>query len=125
MFTGTLFFQIRLQLPTLNVLTTDARFSGQVFGTQVVEYGSAKDCFKHSSCYNYETKKSGKTEADLTGTDFRFPTSIPYLFKSWPDCAKGPLEPSMSGDRKKWSVKCGGRCGGCKPTSMILEIDGC
>ena len=79
----------------------------------------------HSTCYLYTTTKHGKAEIDLTGTDFRLPTTIPYKIGAWPSCAKVLLHPTMSVDRKKWSVRCGGHCGGCTPDTLSLEIDGC
>ena len=77
------------------------------------------------SCGVYTTRKYGKAEIDLTGTDFRLPTTIPYEIRGWPACAKVLLDPTMSVDRKKWSVRCGGHCGFCIPAFLVLEVDGC
>jgi hypothetical protein len=112
-------------VPSLNVLIHDSRFSVQIEGTGVRLYATASDCMWAASCEAYLQNKHGKTEADLTGTDFKFPSSIPYDTNSWPTCASGWLAPNMSADRKKWSVRCGGYCGGCQPTSLVLELDGC
>ena len=112
-------------MPPLEVDITDSRFSVQIVGTYTRPYGSANGCKYHSSCSAYQTTMVGKTEADLTGSDFKFPSSIPYSIGTWPSCAKILVDPTMSADRKKWSVKCGGYCGGCSPKPLILHIDGC
>ena len=112
-------------MPSLNVLIDDSRFSVQIEGTIVEWYATATDCMSAASCEAYRQNKHGKTEADLTGTDFKFPSSIPYDTNSWPSCASGWLEPTMSVDRKKWSVRCGGFCGSCRPTPLVLELDVC
>ena len=118
-------FQIRINVSSLEVDISDSRFSVQIVGTYIRKYGSAADCKYHSSCFGYQTYKAGKAVADLIGTDFKFPSSIPYSIGSWPSCAKILVDPTMSADRKKWSVKCGGHCGGCTPKPLILHIDGC
>ncbi|XP_028411983.1 A disintegrin and metalloproteinase with thrombospondin motifs 20-like [Dendronephthya gigantea] len=92
--------KIRLNVPSLNVAIQDSRFSTQM-------------------------ERFGITEANLAGTDFQFPSSIPYHIGSWPTCAQVLLNPTMSGDRKKWSVRCGGYCGGCQPDPLVLHVDGC
>ena len=121
----TAYDKIRLDVPSLEVDITDSRFSVQIVGINIRPYGSAHDCKYHSSCSGYQTYKAGIAVADLTGTDFKFPSSIPYNIGSWPSCAKVLVDPTMSADRKKWSVKCGGHCGGCSPKPLILHIDGC
>jgi hypothetical protein len=110
---------------SLEVDIHDSRFSVQIVGTYKRPYGTADDCRYYSDCSNYILNVVGKTEADLTGTDFKFPSSIPYTINSWPSCAKVFKNPTMSADRKKWSVQCGGYCGTCGPNPLILHIDGC
>ena len=111
-------------MSSLEVDIKDSRFSVQIVGTYIRPYGNAAGC-KYHSCSAYRTTMVGKTEADLTGTDFKFPPSIPYSIGAWPSCAKILVDPTMSADRKKWSVKCGGHCGSCTPKPLILHIDGC
>ena len=79
-----------------------------------------------ATCEDYAQNKYGKTETNLTGTDFKFQTSIPYVIDSYPpECANTMVEPIMSADQKTWSVRCGGHCGGCWPELLFLEVDGC
>ncbi|XP_028411601.1 A disintegrin and metalloproteinase with thrombospondin motifs 9-like [Dendronephthya gigantea] len=117
--------KIRLNVTSLNVMIQDSRFSTQMEGTEVVAYGRADDCLYQRSCTGFATVKVGITEANLDGTDFQFPSSIPYRIHAWPACAKVLINPTMSGDRKKWSVRCGGRCGSCQPDPLVLHVDGC
>ena len=112
-------------MPSLKVLTSDSRFSVQVEGTAVKNYGSAGDCFWQKSCADYVTIKQGKTESNLAGTDFKFPLGIPYVPNQWPRCGNVLLEPTMSADQKKISVRCGGYCGWCSIPNLVLELDGC
>ena len=91
----------------------------------MLPYGRAADCVYRGGCSKFETLKGGKTEADLTGTDFKFPPTIPYKVRGWPACSKVMVEPTMSADRKKWSVRCGGYCGGCSIDTLVLELNGC
>ena len=122
----TAYDKIRLEVPSLKVWTNDSRFSTQIEGTNVIEYAVAKDCMWAATCEDYAQNKYGKTEANLTGTDFKFQPSIPYVIDSYPpECANTMVEPTMSVDRKTWSVRCGGHCGGCWPESLVLELDGC
>jgi hypothetical protein len=91
-----------------------------------MQYAFAADCFWAATCEEYTQHRSGKTETNLTGTDFQFQSSIPYGVYSWPqECGHRLINPTMSSDRKTWSVICGGYCGGCRPLSLILEVDGC
>ncbi len=108
-------------------MISDSRFSVQIEGTAVQLYATAADCMWAASCEDYVTVKHGKTETNLTGTDFKFQSSIPYDLKVWPEYCTGwtLVDPTMSADRKTWSVRCGGYCGGCEPTSLVLEVDGC
>ena len=112
-------------MPSLKVVTSDSRFSVQIEGTAVQKYGTAADCMWQASCDNYATIKHGKTEANLSGTNFKFPPSIPYQSIQYPPCGNVMVEPTMSADRKKWSVRCGGHCGWCHIENLALELDGC
>ena len=85
-------------------------------------YASAFDC-KSARC-DGENRK-GHFSVDVTGTSFRLPSSIPYIFHSYPECVKKIYYPSISDDRLRWSGKCGGACGHCAPKELLLEINGC
>lgn len=112
-------------MPSLKVSTSDSRFSVQIEGTAVQKYGRAADCIWRESCTAYTTIKKGKTESNLAGTDFKFPLGIPYVPNSYPRCGNVLVEPTMSADQKKISVRCGGYCGGCSIPNLVLELDGC
>ena len=80
-------------------------------------FATAGDCIS-AGCD--ASSRIGEFKVDLSYTTFRMVQPIEYQFYNFPPCTRKVFNPIMEDQR--WSGKCGGYCGLCKPVAIYLEI---
>ena len=104
----------------MHIVTNDYKFATTDVPGVYHPFASAADCHSVVCLPDY---KKGHFQIDISGTKFRLPQSIQYLFGSYPACNMKLFNPTMDENRKRWSAKCGGACGYCAPNAHIIHVE--
>ncbi|XP_067397827.1 A disintegrin and metalloproteinase with thrombospondin motifs 9 isoform X1 [Emydura macquarii macquarii] len=106
------FSKVRLDLNTMQIITTDLQFARTHDG-RPVPYATAGDCYSAAKC------PQGRFSIDLSGTGFSLTETAKWISQG----NYGVLEIQKSPDGTKVIGKCGGYCGKCTPSSGTgLEV---
>ncbi|KAF5279337.1 hypothetical protein FQR65_LT15410 [Abscondita terminalis] len=103
----TLFWKVRLNITSLQIIPDDFTFSRQIYGKKI-PYGTAGDCYsERKGCVQ------GRFSIDFSDTSFRLSNSVRWI-------ENGNLASSYI-DRQDVMVKgrCGGYCASCLPDPNI------
>ncbi|KAF2895322.1 hypothetical protein ILUMI_10850 [Ignelater luminosus] len=103
----TVFWKVRLNITSLQIITNDFTFSRQIKGKQI-PYGTAGDCYSaQEGCIQ------GTLSIDLTETSFRLSRSVRWIHNG--------NRASSQIDVREQVVrgKCGGFCGSCMPDPNV------
>ena len=106
----------------MQIVTNDYKFATTDVPGVYHPFASAADCHSHVCLSD---RKKGHFQIDISGTKFRLPPaqSIQYWFHSWPKCNEKLFSPTMDDNRQRWSAKCGGNCGTCRPNASIIHVE--
>ncbi|XP_046861246.1 A disintegrin and metalloproteinase with thrombospondin motifs 20-like [Xenia sp. Carnegie-2017] len=114
----TIFEKIRIRLPDLRVDLYDFKFAKSTAPGVFHPYGSAGDC-KTLYCKH----PSGSFSVNLTGTNFKLPSTIQYKYIAWRPCARKVFTPQMDEAKQVWTGACGCDCGNCTPIALKLSVN--
>ncbi|KAG8439752.1 hypothetical protein GDO86_005793, partial [Hymenochirus boettgeri] len=104
----TSFTKIRLDIMSMQIKTTDLRFSHTLFG-RPIPLATAGDCYSAIKC------PQGQFSINLTGTDFRISDTTRWIALG----NYAAINIYRSSDGTKIYGKCGGYCGKCVPHSTV------
>ena len=104
----------------MHIVTNDYKFATTDVPGVYHPFASAGDCHSPECLSHY---KKGHFQIDFSGTKFRLPQSIQYWIHSYPPCNKKLFNPTMDGNRQRWSAKCGGACGICRPNADVIHVE--
>ncbi|KAM8974414.1 A disintegrin and metalloproteinase with thrombospondin motifs 20 [Pelodytes ibericus] len=104
----TAFSKIRLDLISMQIKTTDLRFSHTLLG-RAVPFATAGDCYSAAKC------PQGQFSINLSGTDFRISNTASWIAQG----NYATVNVHKSQDGTKIYGRCGGYCGKCVPHSSI------
>ncbi len=103
----------------MEIVLDDYKFTSSTVPGVNHPFASAGDCIS-VGCSSYH--RNGAFQVDLSGTSFRLQEPITYLFVNYPSCTAKLFDARMEVNHQRWSAKCGGHCGYCKPVAVHLEI---
>ena len=105
----------------MHIVTNDYEFATTDIPGVYHPFASAGDCYSRQ-CFSH--KKKGHFQIDISGTKFSLPQSIEYDFnEAHPECNRQLYNATMDENRQRWSAKCGGYCGDCKPDANTIRVE--
>lgn len=105
----TAFSKVRLDIRTMNIITTDWQFASTREG-QRIPFATAGDCYSTSRC------PQGQFRINLSGTGLRVAEDTSWITQG--NYAAADINKSQDGSRV--SGVCGGYCGKCTPSGVSL-----